>query len=117
MSTPEGKIKEKCLGWVKDQEQAGVAIHALKLAGQARQRSGESDIVVCYRRIMVVVELKQPGEDYTKLQRHRAEQWAKAGAVIGCAHSREEFVEIVRQVDAQRLSEYGNPVVIKNPIR
>jgi hypothetical protein len=113
LTTPEGSLKDKCHKWVKKQQELGVSIEALKLAGGPRQRVGENDYFLCYRRITVIIELKQPGEDYTPLQRHRAEKWAKAGAVIGCAHTLDEFVEIVRQVDVHGLSEFGVSMDLK----
>lgn len=41
------------------------------------------------------IEVKQPGNAPTRLQLHRLEEWKKAGAITGVAHSKEEALEIL----------------------
>lgn len=48
------------------------------------------------------IEVKQPGESATILQRKRLADWAAAGALTGVAHTVEEALEILKGAPDER---------------
>ena len=75
---------------------------AIKYHGSAYTRTGEPDIHGCYRGVALKLEVKQPGEEPTRIQVKTLEKWAAAGAITG----------VVRSVDdvESLLYEYDSPV-------
>lgn len=124
MKKPESLIDEKIIAWIK--EQGG---DAWKVHGSAMQRTGEPDIDGWLPGILIEkldfmtewvpelppptkpvmlpihlkIESKQPGEWPTQLQAHRLKTYAQAGYCVGCAHSLEEFIEIVENFKKGKL--------------
>lgn len=95
---PETKIVDAAQEWVE--ENGG---NALKVYGNAIQRSGEPDLIGGiyvpgnweHPFVHFAIEFKLPGEDARKLQKYRMKQWAKVGFKTGVAHSVEEFKKLI----------------------
>ena len=67
----------------------------IKVHGGPNMPRGEPDLIGSLRGAAFAVEVKLPGRQATKLQRHRLSAWARAGARAGVAHTVEEAVDIV----------------------
>lgn len=99
---PESKIVDAAQVWVE--KQGG---NALKIYGNAVQRSGEPDLIggihIPLRWdnpfVHFAIEFKLPGEDARPLQKYRMQQWAKVNFVTGVAHSLEEFKKLIGWID------------------
>jgi hypothetical protein len=61
-----------------------------KTHGDEYATKGDPDIIGCLFGRMFCIEVKQPGEEPTVLQAKRLRDWARAGAITGCAHSKAE---------------------------
>lgn len=72
--------------------------HARKVHGNAAT-IGEPDIDGCVRGRAVKLELKQPGEQPTKLQMVKLRRWQAAGALAGWATTMVEVDELLSHVD------------------
>lgn len=55
---------------------------AIKLHVDQYQEAGTPDIFACVNGFLLVIEVKRPGEEPTRIQRIRLMQWRKAGAFI-----------------------------------
>ena len=86
----EQRIQRTILEWVKTQGY-GVKVNS----GDGTPR-GTSDLFACIFGIMVVTEVKIPGEDATPKQLHELYKWGQAGAVIGVVHSLDEYKTLLR---------------------
>lgn len=75
--------------------------------GNGWQGAGRPDIYGCYRGRMIVIEVKRPGEQPTKLQMHRLEQWAAAGAVAIVAVSVEDVKQAIGSLEGVMAKERG----------
>lgn len=59
--------------------------------------AGDADVYGCepVEGRHVEIEVKRPGREATKIQKHRLERWRQARAITGVAHDSDEAVEIV----------------------
>ena len=92
MSPLEASIVASILGYAATLPEAWFE----KRHGSAYGSAGRPDITGCIRGRRVEVEVKQPGVGPTMRQRVELARWAKAGAVTGVVHSRDEFVALLR---------------------
>lgn len=58
---------------------------------------GHPDLYGCVNGRAVVIEVKQPGEEPTRLQHAKLNEWARAGAVAGWATSVDEALSILKE--------------------
>jgi hypothetical protein len=66
-----------------------------KRHGTVFGRAGEPDLFGSYHGRHFEIEVKRPGEEPTKLQRERLEEWAMSQAITGVAHSVDEFFAVL----------------------
>lgn len=76
---------------------------SIKHHGSGYTRAGEPDIIGCHRGVAFAIEVKQPGEMPTKIQAQRLKEWAKAGAIVGVAHSVEEASQILSRIEEEHV--------------
>ena len=60
----------------------------------AFSRTGEPDIIGCYKGRAFAIEVKQPGQAPFAVQWVRLLEWHKAGAVVGVAFNKEDALAI-----------------------
>lgn len=46
-----------------------------------------------------MIEVKRPGEEPTKLQKHRLMQWAEVGAVVAVAERVDDVKKMIARLD------------------
>jgi hypothetical protein len=83
----EREIVRRCLTWLNEHP----GCKARKLHGGPHATAGDPDIYGCYRGFFFTIECKQPGERPTRLQVHRLEEWAAAGARVAVVTNMREM--------------------------
>ncbi len=73
----------------------GVGGWAVKNHGSPFSTAGAPDMIVLIDGVVIFIEVKRPGCEPTKIQKHRAAQIAAAGGSVGVAHSLREAEEIL----------------------
>lgn len=86
----EASIVKSILTWIKSVPHSW----AMKTYGDSR-RAGLPDIIGAIDGRFFGIEVKQPGKDATTLQSATLASMARAGAIVGVAHSRDEAREIL----------------------
>ena len=69
---------------------------AEKRHGSVYTGAGKQDILACVAGRHVEIELKRPGEEPRPLQDRVRQQWERAGAITGVAHSVDEVKALFR---------------------
>lgn len=96
MSKRSGPLESTIVKQIKDKlYEILPGIVLLKRHGTPFGITGHPDLYGCYQGRHIEIEVKRPGEEPTDLQRKRLAEWAAAGAITGCAHSKTEAVELV----------------------
>lgn len=72
-----------------------------KVHGDEFMRSGLPDIVGCVQGLFFGLEIKNPGEEPSELQRHELTQIKKAGGISAVVFEPEDAVELVRAAVAR----------------
>ena len=67
---------------------------------KAATKSGNADLVICYRGLYIEFEMKQLKKDATKLQKIKGRETAKAGGLWYVVHSVDEAQEIMLQINS-----------------
>ncbi len=83
-----------------------------KRHGTAFGMAGDPDLYGCINGRHFEIEVKRPGERPTPLQEARITAWDAAGAMCGVAHSADEAMRILGQIDGRRETgtwASGNP--------
>ena len=93
---PENRIVDSIRNYL-----VSVGGKSIKTHGDAFSEIGTPDMIGVYRGRCLVVEVKQPLEEPTPIQAQRLREWAAAGAVVGVAHSLDEFKLILRRIDGE----------------
>ena len=58
--------------------------------------AGDPDLTGCYRGLHFEMEVKREGEQPTKLQQVRLDQWGRAGAIVGVVRSISDARQLLR---------------------
>ena len=69
---------------------------AIKIHGSG-QRSGEADVLCCFKGKTIMLEVKRPGGAPTALQLEVLELWNRAGAITGVVTSVDEVKELLQK--------------------
>ena len=69
-----------------------------KVHGSAYQRAGIPDLIGCHRGRFFALEVKQPGEQPTKIQRYEMMRLVQSGAVVGVARSVEDAEDKLKTI-------------------
>lgn len=102
----ETERTEDVLKWLKAQP----GVHAFKKHTGAHGEAGHPDVFACRHGLMVLVEMKRPGEEPTKLQYQRLRTWRdKAGAAVCWATDIEHVRELFERMDSH--PGYRNPLI------
>lgn len=92
----ESALKRKIIQAVKVlRNRDGLPLHWLKIHGNAFQRTGEPDLILCYAGRFLAVELKVGSNKPTRIQSHRLNQWREAGGAVCVCYSLKQFVEFI----------------------
>lgn len=68
--------------------------------GNGWQGRGRPDIIGCYKGRFIAIEVKRPGEEPTKLQRHELNLWDMTEAITMVATSVEDVKKMIEELDA-----------------
>jgi hypothetical protein len=90
MPTPEDKLKESVIRWLKTLKRRGEPIWWLKIHGGPMQRAGVPDLMVIYHGRVLFFELKTPGNPPTPLQSETIHRILHAGGFATVVTSVEE---------------------------
>lgn len=71
---------------------------SIKIHGNQYIEIGTPDVIGCLKGKMLAIECKLPGEEPSKIQKHRLGEWEKVGAITGVAESLEQFRDIIREI-------------------
>ena len=82
--------------WLKS---LGPECKTVKLHGSIYQERGTPDLLVIYRGAPFLLEVKLPGKRPTEIQKHRLEQWRRAGATVAVVRSVSEARRIVLRLE------------------
>ena len=91
----ESMVTRDILAWLNSLP----GCHAIKRHGDPYGRVGEADITGCLGGRRIEIEVKTWQRHATPLQAIRLEEWRKAGAIVGVAHSVEEAQAILKNHD------------------
>jgi hypothetical protein len=95
----ESALKRKVISAAKElRTRDGLPLHWLKIHGNAFQRTGEPDLILCVGGQFVAIELKVGDNKPTRLQLHRLEQWRSAGALTLVCYSLNQFREFIESI-------------------
>jgi len=83
MGQAEAKIQTSVNNWL-------VSIGCKVIKTVALSKSGNADLVICYKGYYIEMEIKVPGEECRKLQTIKAQQTVDAGGHSFCVHSLDE---------------------------
>jgi Holliday junction resolvase len=67
-----------------------------KMHGGPHGHAGAPDIIGAHAGRPLALEVKQPGENPTPIQRHELAAWEKAGAIAGCVRSVEDTKNLLK---------------------
>jgi len=87
----ESKIQKDVVKWLKA---IGAKVIVLKVAS----RSGNADLIICYRGYYVEFEMKQPGKEATKLQAIKGAETTDAEGFWFEIHSLDEAEDAIEMV-------------------
>ena len=93
--TPEGRLQDKCLKYVKEQENQGRPIFAINQHGGAFSSRGIPDLIMCIRGKFVAVELKVGNNKPTPLQESKILRIQKALGQAYVCYTFDEFKMVV----------------------
>lgn len=93
--TPEGRLQDKCLKYVKEQESQGRPIFAINQHGGAFSSRGIPDLIMCIRGKFVAVELKVGDNKPTPLQESKILRIQKALGQAYVCYTFDEFKTVV----------------------
>jgi Holliday junction resolvase len=105
MTTPEGKIKTKIQEYLRRLRLSGDPLWFFKVHGGAMQMAGVPDLLVLYRGTLLAIEIKRPGEDATRLQKHTLTTMAAAGAAALVATSVEDVRQVIERIKTQATTD------------
>lgn len=88
---PEGRLAEKVINHLR----ANYPGWWEKIHGGPFQSRGVPDVIGCYRGRFVSIELKQPGENPTKIQLKNGSLIRKSGGIWTVAYSVEDVKELM----------------------
>lgn len=77
----ERDIQRGIIEMLEERRRRGEQVYWLNIGGGPRIRKGTPDLLVVYRGVPFLLEIKVPGKKPTRLQRRELEQWNRAGAV------------------------------------
>lgn len=96
MSGPEKKIQDDCLDWLKQQ-----GIYHLNTHGNAFERRGRPDIIVCHCGQFIGIELKKgPGSVPDPLQQKHLREIRENGGIAEWVTSLEDLISTVRRAES-----------------
>lgn len=101
MPALESQLLASCTRHLKALARQDSTLSWRKRWGGPMTTAGDPDIYGCWRGHHFEMELKRPGQNPTRLQHHRAEEWRRAGASCFIIHSLSELaaaVDTLRQV-------------------
>lgn len=98
----ERSIQATVLGRLKQLRQEDPSLCYRKRHGSAFAVAGDPDITGVWRGTPFEIELKQPGEDPTPLQRLRLQEWAAAGALTFVVHDPAELAAALQKIATSR---------------
>ena len=84
----ESSIQKKVIKYLLDE---GCKVINLKVAS----KSGNADLVICYKGMYVEFEMKQPGKEATKMQLIKGRETTEAGGHWFCIHSVREAIKAI----------------------
>ena len=87
----ERHFQKRVIKWIREQPH----MHCLNVVGGAMQRSGEPDLVICWKGRFIGLELKYGKGKPTPLQLHRLRQWEEAGGWCGVAWDLDDVKQVV----------------------
>jgi len=100
MGAAEAKIQTSVSNWL--------TVNGCKVIKTvALTKSGNADLVICYRGYYVEMEIKVPGEECRRLQTIKAQETVDAGGYSFCIHSLAEAKEAIRDMNIIRRIEDG----------
>lgn len=97
--TSETTLRNAIARYLRSLKNAGQPIEFNKLHGSAMARAGEPDWDICYHGQAIKLEAKTQNKKPTKLQKHRLNQWACAGAVTGVVYSVNDVRYVLCEVE------------------
>lgn len=107
----ERSIKISVLRHLKELRRQDPSLCYRKRHGSAFVTAGDPDICGLWRGVHFEIELKQPGENPTPLQRLRLEEWGRAGARTFVVHNLLEFQRAIEEIATWRRWKNGpNPI-------
>src|ERR1051326_4463694 len=74
-------------------KQSGIVVR--KRHGTVMGLAGDPDLTGCINGLHFEIEVKRPGEQLTRLQAQRLNEWQMGGALVGVAHNVEEALMII----------------------
>ena len=82
----------------------------IKLHGDGWTNNGEPDIIGCYKRRSVTIEVKRPNGKYkpTELQKRRIVEWLDSGSVSFIAYGVEDVRVIIEALDVNSFRTVGS---------
>jgi len=99
VSQPEYRIVRKIERWATSQ-----GFWWMKVQGNEYTRAGITDLLLCVEGLFVGIEVKQPGENPSEIQKYEMGKMIAAGGHAGVAHSLEEAIRIVEVARALAAS-------------
>ncbi len=72
-----------------------------KTHGGGLTRSGIPDIAASYKGRFLALEVKQPGNYPTRLQKHELDRAHRAGAIAAVVRSRDDVDHLLNQIDRE----------------
>lgn len=70
------------------------------MQGNAWQGAGRPDIIGCYKGRFIAIEVKRPGEEPTKLQRHELNLWDMTEAITMVATSVADVKKMIEELNS-----------------
>ena len=98
----ETRFKDKVIKYLTER-----GAYVIKIHGGSLQKSGEPDIIACYKGWFLGFELKTDEGRPTKLQQYKVKQIQRAGGYAMVTSSLEEIKEVLHEIS--RLQSGGEP--------
>ena len=91
MGKAEAAIQTKVSNWLTANGSKVIKTVALT-------KSGNADLVICYKGYYVEMEIKVPGDECRRLQSIKAQETVDAGGYCFCIHSLDEAKEAIELI-------------------
>lgn len=101
--TPEGKIKQKIRKWIIDNLSAPIWLYWSP--GGAFGKAGTPDLLICWRGLLIAIEVKTESGHLTALQTNALKELQSAGAIAAVVRGFDvPRLEAIKQLAEQKAS-------------